>query len=170
MMGSDTSGIPCTCPGTSTNGQVLIAYAKDTGIHSRYMLAELAYADARTPAWLDPACWLLQKQLGGGEGIEGIYGSITQKGTQRIFSSLHHNCGMGHDSVLVDVGAGLGRPLVHALFCPGVRVSCACIVLLRHQSEMVHALVHKESWLSRGPHAYVSAMCILPSIPSVQLS
>ena len=52
---------------------------------------------------------LLQNKLGGGEGIEGIYGSITKKGTQRIFSSLQYNTGFGRNSVLVDVGAGLGR-------------------------------------------------------------
>ncbi|KAG1665493.1 hypothetical protein FOA52_009754 [Chlamydomonas sp. UWO 241] len=65
----------------------------------------------------------LERKLGGGEGIEGIYGSITQKGTQRILSSLHHNCGLGPDSVLVDIGAGLGRPLLHAMHSHGIKGS-----------------------------------------------
>ncbi len=41
--------------------------------------------------------------------MEGIYGSITKKGTQEIFNSLSHSCGFNQNSVLVDVGAGLGR-------------------------------------------------------------
>lgn len=52
---------------------------------------------------------LPQNKLGGGEGVEGIYGSITKKGMQKILSKLIHACGLGHDSTLVDIGAGLGR-------------------------------------------------------------
>jgi len=52
---------------------------------------------------------LSQNKLGGGEGVEGIYGSITKKGMQKILSKLVHACGMSKDSVLVDIGAGLGR-------------------------------------------------------------
>ena len=50
-----------------------------------------------------------QNKLGGGEGVEGIYGSITKKGMQKIWSKLQHACGFDHNSILVDVGAGLGR-------------------------------------------------------------
>jgi hypothetical protein len=50
-----------------------------------------------------------QGKLGGGEGCIGIYGSITQTGMQRIFESMRHNCGLNHNSILVDIGAGLGR-------------------------------------------------------------
>ncbi|GAX78395.1 hypothetical protein CEUSTIGMA_g5837.t1 [Chlamydomonas eustigma] len=64
-----------------------------------------------------------ENKLGGGEGIEGIYGSITRKGMQKIFDKLHHNCGFDQNSVLVDVGAGLGRPMLHAMFSPGVKGS-----------------------------------------------
>ena len=56
----------------------------------------------------------LQTQLGGGEGIEGIYGSITGSHMQRILESMKARCGLGPRSCLVDVGAGLGRPLLHA--------------------------------------------------------
>lgn len=52
---------------------------------------------------------LPQSKLGGGEGIEGIYGSITASGMTKIFDCLHHNCGLGSNSTLVDIGAGLGR-------------------------------------------------------------
>jgi hypothetical protein len=52
---------------------------------------------------------LLQGRLGGGEGVQGIYGSITQQGMQRVLDCLHHSCGLGPSSTLVDIGAGLGR-------------------------------------------------------------
>lgn len=51
----------------------------------------------------------IEGKLGGGEGIEGVYGSITQTGMHKIFDCLHYNCGLDHRSTLVDVGAGLGR-------------------------------------------------------------
>ena len=35
---------------------------------------------------------------------------------QRILDCLHHNCGLGTNSRLVDVGAGLGR-CVWCLYC-----------------------------------------------------
>jgi len=50
-----------------------------------------------------------QGRLGGGEGVEGIYGSITLAGMRRIYDCMKHNCGFDSSSTLVDVGAGLGR-------------------------------------------------------------
>lgn len=50
-----------------------------------------------------------QGRLGGGEGVEGLYGSITCSGMQRIVAALETHCRMGAGSCLVDVGAGLGR-------------------------------------------------------------
>lgn len=51
----------------------------------------------------------LQGKLGGGEGIEGLYGSITRSGMQKILDSLVENCQLNNNSHVVDVGAGLGR-------------------------------------------------------------
>ena len=51
----------------------------------------------------------MQGRLGGGEGIEGLYGSVTRTGMQKVFSCMAANCGLGASSHLVDVGAGLGR-------------------------------------------------------------
>ncbi|GBF95231.1 hypothetical protein Rsub_07946 [Raphidocelis subcapitata] len=56
----------------------------------------------------------MESKLGGGEGVEGIYGSITATGMGRIFDCMQHNCALDGRSRLVDVGAGLGRPLLHA--------------------------------------------------------
>jgi hypothetical protein len=50
-----------------------------------------------------------QSKLGGGEGVEGIYGSITATGMQKIFDCMHHSCALGPRSTLIDIGAGLGR-------------------------------------------------------------
>jgi hypothetical protein len=52
---------------------------------------------------------VLQTRLGGGEGVQGVYGSVTQTGTQQIFSCLQHSTGFDSKSILVDIGAGLGR-------------------------------------------------------------
>ena len=62
----------------------------------------------------------LQAKLGGGEGTQGVYGSIRGRDTWRIFDCLRVRCGMGRASHLLDVGAGLGRPLVHAVLQVGV--------------------------------------------------
>ena len=51
----------------------------------------------------------MQGKLGGGEGVVGLYGSLTQASMAAILGSLGANTGMGPDSVFVDVGAGLGR-------------------------------------------------------------
>lgn len=50
-----------------------------------------------------------QNRLGGGEGVEGLYGSITCTGTQKVLAAMSKHCGLDKDSVLVDIGAGLGR-------------------------------------------------------------
>lgn len=51
----------------------------------------------------------MQSRLGGGEGVEGIYGSITATGMHKVLDCMKHNCGLGRNSTLVDMGAGLGR-------------------------------------------------------------
>ncbi|KAL3161615.1 hypothetical protein ABBQ32_010473 [Trebouxia sp. C0010 RCD-2024] len=61
-----------------------------------------------------------ENKLGGGEGIEGLYGSLTRTGMQKVLHSLSKSCGLDQSSRLVDVGAGLGRPLLHALIHPGI--------------------------------------------------
>ncbi len=52
---------------------------------------------------------LMQNKLGGGEGIEGLYGSLTRTGMQKVLHSLTKSCGLDQTSRLVDIGAGLGR-------------------------------------------------------------
>ena len=51
----------------------------------------------------------MQGKLGGGEGIEGLYGSITRSGMQKILDCLAASCHLTKESHIVDVGAGLGR-------------------------------------------------------------
>jgi len=47
--------------------------------------------------------------VGGGEGVEGCYGTLTRSGVQQIMAALSEACGMSKESVLVDIGAGIGR-------------------------------------------------------------
>lgn len=56
-----------------------------------------------------PGVLLLQGEVGGGEGVEGTYGSITQAGMQHIVHVLQQRTGLGMASVFLDVGCGLGR-------------------------------------------------------------
>ena len=64
---------------------------------------------------LTPTLAMRQKRLGGGEGVEGVYGSITRTGTAQVLDALRTHAGLDAGSVLLDVGSGLGRPLLHAL-------------------------------------------------------
>ena len=51
----------------------------------------------------------LENRLGGGEGLEGCYGSITEKNMQKIFESMKKHTQFDQSSILIDIGAGLGR-------------------------------------------------------------
>ena len=62
----------------------------------------------------------MQNKLGGGEGIQGLYGSINQSGMKKVINCLQQFCNLNSSSHLVDIGAGLGRPLLHALVSPGI--------------------------------------------------
>ena len=64
-----------------------------------------------------------ESKLGGGEGVEGLYGSITRTGTQEVLDCLALHACLCEDSVLVDIGAGLARPLLHAAVSHGVQHS-----------------------------------------------
>lgn len=63
------------------------------------------------PVWIrsDACALILQNDLAGGGGTEGVYGSLTQMGMQRIFECFYYNTGFGPTSTLVDVGAGMCR-------------------------------------------------------------
>jgi hypothetical protein len=50
-----------------------------------------------------------QNKVGGGEGLMGIYGSMTQQGTCAILESMARETCLGPSSVLVDIGSGLCR-------------------------------------------------------------
>lgn len=80
----------------------------------------------------------VENNIGGGEGVEGLYGSITGASMERVLRSMEISTGLSSmatndvgkscPSVLMDVGSGLCRPLVHALAtgrvssCTGVEV------------------------------------------------
>ncbi|KAI8477070.1 MAG: hypothetical protein J3K34DRAFT_498494 [Monoraphidium minutum] len=61
-----------------------------------------------------------ENKVGGGEGVEGCYGTLTRNGVQQIMVAMAEACGLSKGSVLVDIGAGIGRPLLHAMQHPGV--------------------------------------------------
>lgn len=92
-----------------------------------------------------------QNKVGGGEGLVGIYGSMTQAGTRAIMAAMAENACMGPDSVLVDIGAGLGR--------------CGHLDLLLAQRGTLHtplllsACVFQHSHVLRGHH--VAGLCCM---------
>ncbi len=52
----------------------------------------------------------MEHTVGGGEGVEGTYGTISPGGMDKIFQTLKR-CGLLHnDTVFCDVGCGLMRP------------------------------------------------------------
>ncbi|KAI7841649.1 hypothetical protein COHA_004669 [Chlorella ohadii] len=81
--------------------------------------AAAAPADARLRA-LYSVMQSIENKLGGGEGVEGLYGSIKRSGMDKVLECMRARCGLDGTSVMVDVGAGLGRPLMHALLEPGI--------------------------------------------------
>jgi hypothetical protein len=66
---------------------------------------------------LDSVMCKHEKVLGGGEGIEGVYGSLTSACMADVFGDWP---GFGSNSILLDVGCGIGRPQVQALCTHGV--------------------------------------------------
>lgn len=69
----------------------------------------LAPTSVRPGLFPRPCLLAWQNKLGGGEGVEGLYGSIKKGGMDRVLECMRQKCGLDARSVLVDVGAGLGR-------------------------------------------------------------
>lgn len=80
----------------------------------------------------------VENNVGGGEGVEGLYGSITGASMERVLSSMEKLTVTDNKEknliVLMDVGSGLCRPLIHALAtgrassCTGIEVdSIKCL-------------------------------------------
>jgi len=89
-----------------------------------HLMHEFRAAAAKTMSTLSRLYCVMQtkeSELGGGEGVVGVYGSITQAGMHTVLTCMQERTGMGVHSVMVDIGAGLGRPLLHALLEPGIR-------------------------------------------------
>lgn len=61
-----------------------------------------------------------ERQLGGGAGCVGVYGSLAAKCMSDVFSDMPS---FGRDSVMVDAGCGLGRPQAQALAEWGISCS-----------------------------------------------
>jgi hypothetical protein len=60
----------------------------------------------------------------GGNGTTGaIYGELTIGSMQKVIDILVEKCELTHSSRFIDVGAGLGKPNLHAAQDPAVRVS-----------------------------------------------
>ena len=75
---------------------------------------------ARTVADLYKAASRWMRRLGGGEGLTGIYGTLTRGDVEKVMQALTADTGMNRGSRFLDVGAGLGQPLLHAALKPGV--------------------------------------------------
>lgn len=53
--------------------------------------------------------WCPQNQVSGGEGNDGVYGTLTPASMQTVLDALRQHCGLKPESVLLDLGAGVGR-------------------------------------------------------------
>ena len=63
--------------------------------------------------------------MGGGEGVEGLYGSINRSGMQKVVDCLREHCGLDASSRMVDIGAGLGR-CCRVRQCPALLLLMSC--------------------------------------------
>jgi len=106
----------------------------------------------------------LENRLGGGEGIEGIYGSITRTGTSKIMDAMAKLCSLNEKSCLADVGSGLCRPLIHAVL--GCRVKRA--VGFEVDPIKCQKAASFISQLGRLPFVKASAPALLDSLINVQ--
>lgn len=61
-----------------------------------------------------------ENSVAGGEGLVGMYGSLTGASMDHIFDVLKESADFGPASALVDIGSGLGRPLLHAYYMEGI--------------------------------------------------
>lgn len=59
------------------------------------------------------------RKVGGGEGLEGVYGTLVNKSSMWTLRNMHPP--LGPESILLDVGSGLGRPLMKAMYHLGVK-------------------------------------------------
>ena len=106
----------------------------------------------------------LQNRLGGGEGIEGLYGSLTRTGMQRILDSLTLHCGLGSDSRLVDIGAGLCRYFkpTAAFKCSQPSLAALTMPRIQSQEQAGPCLTHQAVAVFRD-------LCCSPSCPPCAL-
>ena len=101
-------------------------------------------------------------RLGGGEGTVGIYGSITEASMEKVVQAWERHCGLDREAVMVDVGSGLGRPLLHALASHGIAKAVGI--------ETIRA--HEEHYLARAVAAWLAepAIEILGNVSAERLS
>jgi len=95
----------------------------------------------------------VENNIGGGEGVEGLYGSITGASMERVLRSMETLTGLHtkqQPTVLMDVGSGLCRPLIHALVtgrassCTGVEVdSIKCVKAEAFSTQVKRRIVKK---------------------------
>lgn len=80
--------------------------------------------------------------VGGNADGGAIYGEMTMGSFQRLSDFLVEYCEFGPESCFLDVGAGLGKPCLHAALSPGVKLSYGIeLVPLRWQLSL-HNLVN----------------------------
>lgn len=82
--------------------------------------------------------------LGGGGDGGPIYGELTRKSMEKVVRAMAEQCGLGAQSRLLDIGAGLGKPNVHAALLPveisyGVEVSRVRWELCMHVMKLLLA-------------------------------
>jgi hypothetical protein len=72
-------------------------------------MAKLEDGEKTADARLYMAMTKAENKVGGGEGLEGVYGSITRSGTHEVLEAFKMHAGFGHSSIFLDIGSGLGR-------------------------------------------------------------
>lgn len=86
----------------------------------------LKVGSVKVPPRVATAYSLIKKvtgTLGGGANNGPIYGELTEHALQRVVEVLKQMCGLDRTSRFLDVGGGIGKPVIHLAQDPGVRVA-----------------------------------------------
>lgn len=107
--------------------------------------------------------------IGGNADSGAIYGELTAGSMQKVINVLTDQCNLNHKSRFIDVGAGLGKPNLHAAQDPGCRISIGVELMeLRWKLSMIvldKFLPHVDNDLKHQPRMESVKVAELDTLP-----
>ena len=100
--------------------------ALEEALGSSTIPRSLKLGSVKIPPRVATAYSLIKKvtgTLGGGAQFGPIFGELTEHAMQRVVEAFKQKCGLDRTSRLLDIGGGIGKPVIHVAQDPGVRVA-----------------------------------------------